>query len=99
MSAVKHTAVRLEVVGNLVRTGLEHGGFLVADCRDSEGQPHNDEAKANALLFATASELLKSLQECVLLFDLHDDCDDLDATYAARQAARAAITKATGEAA
>lgn len=57
-----HTDAPLETVGNLVRTQLTHGGFLVADCRDAHGQPHSGEARSNARLFAMAPQLLAFAQ-------------------------------------
>lgn len=61
----KHTTLPLEVVGNLVRTTLPNGGMLIADCRDADGQPFSEEAKANALLFSAAHELLEALIDLV----------------------------------
>lgn len=53
----------LEVVGNLVRTSLPNGGFLVAECFDpASGQPHTDTSKAYARLFAAAPGLLEALR-------------------------------------
>lgn len=59
----KHTPGPLEAVGNLVRTSMATGGFLVAEFRDANGQPYSDEAKANASLFAAAPELLEALDK------------------------------------
>lgn len=86
MSTGKHTTVRLEVIGCLVRTGLEHGGYLVADCRDAGGLPHSDEAKANAVLFAAGHDMLAALRVA------EDAVGDLKAL----EVVRAAIVKATG---
>ena len=59
----------LEVVGNLVRTSLPHGGLLVAECFDpGSGQPHTDTSKAYALLFSVSPELREALQR------LSDQC-------------------------
>jgi hypothetical protein len=59
------TAGNLEAIGNLVRTPTTQrgGGFLVAECRDSDGFPHSPEAYANARLFAAAGLMLKALYE------------------------------------
>lgn len=62
----QHTQIGLEAIGNLVRTNLQHGGFLVAEFRGSDGQPHSEEAKANAALFTAASALL---QKAIALLD------------------------------
>lgn len=59
----------------------------------------NEEAIANARLWAAAPELLEALQEIVDLFDSHDDCEEIEATSAARNRARELIAKATGSAA
>lgn len=94
-----HTQIGLEAIGNLVRTNLQHGGFLVAEFRGSDGHPHSEEAKANAALFAAAPELLTALQS------IADCCEEDRAArdYASRQTeirgiARAAIAKAGGAA-
>jgi hypothetical protein len=60
-----YTKEPLEVVGNLVRTDLRSGGFLVAEFRDSGGNPHSEEAKANARLFAESRQLLEALGDLV----------------------------------
>ena len=92
--SAQHTQIGLEAIGNLVRTNLQHGGFLVAEFRGSDGQPHSEEAKANAALFAAASALLEALRfianvtECGVTAN---DCQIHDR-------ARAAIAKATGSA-
>jgi hypothetical protein len=93
-------------VGNLVRTSMAHGGerprgLLVAECRDGYGIEHTDEAKANALLFAAAPELLEALlatyEALGISYPLHG-CD-MDKRGAVLAKARAAIAKATGDAA
>lgn len=58
----QHTAGQLEAIGNLVRTSLNEGGFLVGEFRDAYGLPHNEEAYANARLFAAAPDLLEALE-------------------------------------
>ncbi|CAJ0805097.1 hypothetical protein LMG18090_04733 [Ralstonia mannitolilytica] len=83
----KHTPGNWEAIGNLVRSSLTEGGFLVAECRDSDGQPHSDEAKRYARLFAAAPKLLEALQAVVAVADRATDEFDR---------ARAAIAKATG---
>jgi hypothetical protein len=89
MSA-KHTPGPLEVISNLVRTPMSRGGFLVADFRDAYGQPHNDEAKANAALFVAVPDLLHALRDARGLLALHGcPVDWIDA----------ALLKATGSAA
>lgn len=59
---VKHTTGRLEVVGNMVRTHLTDGGYLVAEFRDANGNPHTEEAMANAVLFCGAHGLVQAIQ-------------------------------------
>lgn len=83
----KHTTGNWEAIGNLVRTSLTEGGFLVAECRDSDGQPHSDEAKRYARLIAAAPELLSVLQEVLVL---------IPDAYETKERALAAIAKATG---
>ena len=100
----KHTTMPLEVVGNLVRTPLTEGGFLIADCRGSDGQPHSEEAKANALLFAAAHETADKAMRFTLLVEryLRDDIEDgesvpdLSEVVGEMYALRAHIAKATG---
>lgn len=85
--------VPLEVVGNLVRTSLPHGGVLVAECFDPDsGQPHTDTSKAYARLFAGARDLLQALKEADTDFDREGFAPD--SPY--REHIRAAIAKAEG---
>lgn len=106
MSA-KHTTLTLECIGTLVRTTRDHGGFLVAEFRDQDGNPHTDEAKANARLFVAAHELLEALEGAYALAVGHAATyqfqHQLNAPHKTHQAildkARVAIAKATGGAA
>ena len=90
----KHTSGNWEAIGNLVRTSLTEGGFLVAECRDRDGQPHSDEAKRYARLVAAAPELLEALI-ALRKAELEDDSSDVSIALL-RDMADAAITKATG---
>lgn len=67
----KHTPVRLEAIGNMVRTvrAGSGGGFLIAEVRGQHGELHSAEAKANAALFA-ASPILFQAAEAALAYDL-----------------------------
>lgn len=92
----KHTPGNWEAIGNLVRTPLTEGGFLVAECRDSNGQPHSDEAKRYALLIAAAPELLEALEAIDDAAVNDSGLDDDSPTWAAIRRARSAVEKATG---
>lgn len=88
---MSHTTVPLEVVGTLVRTQTtaDGGGFLVAEFRDSGGIPYTKEAKANARLFVAADALL-GVAELVL------QSASIETSPVLLDAARAAVSKATG---
>lgn len=63
MSA-QHTPA-LEAIGNLVRSTMaptdgRPRGILIAEVFDGFGQPHSDEAKATAVLFAAGPDLLSA---------------------------------------
>jgi hypothetical protein len=106
--ADKYTPGPLEAVSNMVRTSMATGGFLVAEFRDAHGQPHSDEAKANAVAFTALPELL-ALAEAII--DSHkfyervggacqfEGCDMIYASNLEEHAelARAALSKARGE--
>ena len=69
-----HTTAPLEAIGNLVRTRMnveDGGGCLVADMRDSGGNPHSDEAKANARLFIAAAALYELAEQVLALADIN----------------------------
>lgn len=97
MSAAKHTTLPLETVGNLVRTTIVHGGYLVAECRDRNGIKHNEESKANALLFAGASDLLEALHQLAKCAAVSVTTETEEFSLAMAKA-RTAIGKATGSA-
>ena len=94
----KHTPGPWEAVGNLVRSpmvqpqGLSKG-VQIAECRDAYFLSHTEESKANARLIAAAPELLEALQEMVSLVEMVIPFDGPQ-----QRKARAAITKATGDA-
>lgn len=89
-----HTQIGLEAIGNLVRTNLQHGGFLVAEFRGSDGQPHSEEAKANAALFTAAPALLQ--KAFALLDRLSADACDEYGLWDEYIALQEACNKATG---
>ena len=96
----KFTAGPWEAIGNLVRSAMSDGGFLIAECRDGNGQPHSDEANANARLIAAAPELFEALTEidkrfrqCMLLGLSAEEA--FDSFY--QLIVSDALAKATGE--
>lgn len=72
-SRARHTSATLEAVGNLVRTRLtdDGGGFLVAEFRDDNGNPHSDGAKANARLFVAAAALHDLAEQVLAMADIN----------------------------
>ncbi len=78
-----HTPGPLEAIGNLVRTDMGRGGFLVAEFFDANGQPHNPEAKANAALFIASGDLLNVAQMVLALANDHMPKELIDAASAA----------------
>lgn len=100
-----HTPEPLEAVGNFVRTSMAQSvgkprGVLVAECRDADGFAHSDEAKANARLFAAASDLLEALQDMLAVHGVtHEYVERRGLPHSWAELsdkARAAIAKATG---
>jgi hypothetical protein len=67
----QQTTIPLETLGATVRTKRVHGGFLVAEFRDSGGIPHTDEAKANARLFVAAHGLYELAEQVLALADIN----------------------------
>ena len=63
MSTTKHTPGPLHI-GDGKRTLIVYraDGYAVADCKTFHGKIGQDEAEANAVLFAAAPELLAALQ-------------------------------------
>lgn len=110
MSNAKHTHGPWEAIGNLVRspmstdeeTGGSGGGFLLAEVYGIELTKYTEEAKANARLIAAAPDLLEA---CKLVVEYYPafghlgDCEARELSAIAIKTCRAAIAKATGDAA
>jgi hypothetical protein len=98
----QHTPGPLEVIGNLVRTSMVQDGdrprgILIAECLDGFGQPHSDEAKANARLFAASHDLLAVARMATMLRQLGGMLPgSREIVQALVEAADAAIAKAGG---
>ena len=62
-----------------------------------QGMLHYSYGREQREAMGIVQEMLTELIEQVRLFDQYDDCEAIDATFEARQRARALIAKATGE--
>lgn len=99
----KPTPKNWEAIGNLVRTSLADGGYLIAECRDNSGQLHSDEAKRHARLFAASPTLLALAYEMEAFSEaaMNDAIEEgdvlgIEAWRVSMEKCRAAIAKATG---